>query len=207
MNIPRMLGIPREIETAAEVIAAGKTQRIDVGEANGQLFVEAGSVGMNAAIFREAQRFDAGEYRSILAALWVAFRYRPPRMLVHLDDQTIETRASMITVANGPYTGIGFTVAPNADLTDGKFDVGIFRRFSRLGLLAHLARTAFGRRHYSPKVLTYRSRLVRVEIWSRLPLVLILTISAPRRLRLSHANPVSGSLFRTRRSSSTIPKT
>lgn len=169
MNIARMLGLPREPEEAAAVLATGVVRRIDVGRANGRLFFEAGSAGMNAAIFEEAQRFDAGEYRSVLRALWIAIRYRPPRMKVDLDDSAVETRALMVAVANGPYTGIGFTVAPDAQLDDGLLDVVIFRGFSRVRLLLHLARVAFGREHYTPRVWQRRSRDVRIDSRSPLP--------------------------------------
>ncbi len=169
MNIARMLDIPRELDTAAQIIADGNVRAIDVGSANGNVFFESGSVGLNAAVFREVQRFDSGEYRSILSAIWVAIRYRPARMIIHLDNGAVRTRALMVTIANGPYTGIGFTIAPDAELADGRFDVSLFRRFSRTGLLVHLARVAFGRKHYSPRIETFRSARVHIETHSPLP--------------------------------------
>jgi diacylglycerol kinase (ATP) len=123
---------------------------------------------MNAAMFREAQRFDRGDYLSVLRTIWVAFRYRPARMTLELDDRTVKTRALMVTVSNGPYTGAGMTVAPDAKLDDATFDVVVFRHFSKLDLLRHLGTIAFGRRKYSPHVTTYRSK--RVRITSRRPL-------------------------------------
>jgi diacylglycerol kinase (ATP) len=169
MNIARMLGLPRELEAAAGVLAAGYVTRIDVGEVDGEPFYEAASVGMNAAIFREAARFDDGDWLSIAKTIWVALRYRPARMALELDDgRTVRTRALMIVVANGPYTGAGMTVAPDAQLDDGVFDVRVFRGFSKWELIRHLAAIAFGRYHYAPHVSTYRS--ARVRVTSRHPL-------------------------------------
>lgn len=169
MNLARSLHIPRELDAAAEIIAAGAIRAIDVGDAAGQLFLENGSVGMNAAIFREATRIDEGEWRGALTAIWVALTYRPARMRLTLDDQVVHTRALLVNVANGPYTGIGFTVAPGARLTDGQFDVRIFRGFSRWELLRHFAAIAFGRRRYHPKIVTYRSARVQVTSVHPLP--------------------------------------
>lgn len=169
MNIARMLELPRDLEGAAQALEEPVIRAIDVGQAKGQLFFEAGSVGLNAAIFREGQRFGDGEYRSILSGVWVMLRYRPARMTLHLDDQIVRTRALMVTVANGQYTGIGFTVAPAARLDDGLFDVRVFRGFSKLELLLHLGQIAFGRRRYSPKISTYRSSRVHVESVHPLP--------------------------------------
>jgi diacylglycerol kinase (ATP) len=174
MNIARALGIERDLDTAADVLAAGNIRSIDVGEAttaDGRTieFLEAGSVGLNAAIFREATRADEGDPASILRTMWVALRYRPGRMQIELDEGVVETRALMATASIGPFVGLGMTVAPGARLDDGRFDVRIFRGFSKWELLRHLASIAFGRRRYVPQISTYRSATVRIRSARPLP--------------------------------------
>jgi len=174
MNVARALGIGREIDVAADVLRDGEIRAIDTGEAirsDGHVvpFFEAGSVGLNAAIFREVTRVDEGHPSSIPRTLWVALRYRPARMVVDLDDETVTTRALMVAVSNGPYLGLGMTVAPGARLDDGRFDVRVFRRFSKWELLRHLASIAFGRRRYAPQVTTHRSSEVRITSSHPLP--------------------------------------
>ena len=169
MNIARSLGLPRDLGPAAAIIAEGHVRSIDVGTTRAGPFYEAGSVGMNAAMFREAQRFDDGDPWSILRTIWVALRYRPARMQLQLDDRIVRTRALMVSVANGPYTGLGMRVAPDARMDDGLFDVRVFRGFSKWELVRHLGSIAFGRRHYDPHVSTYRSRRVGVTSAHPLP--------------------------------------
>jgi YegS/Rv2252/BmrU family lipid kinase len=169
MNIPRMLGIPRDLAAAAAVLARGVIRRIDVGEARGRPFFEVGSVGMNAAMFREAQRFEAGDRASIPRTIGAAIRYRPARMEIALDELVVRTRALAVTVANGPYTGAGMTVAPDARVDDGRFDVTVFEHFSKWELIRHLGSIAFGRRRYAPHVSTYRSTFARISSVSPLP--------------------------------------
>jgi diacylglycerol kinase (ATP) len=168
MNIARSLGLPRDVHDAAGIVADGEIHAMDVGSTGRGPFYEVGSVGMNAAMFREAQRFDDGDPWSILRTIWVALRYRPARMELRLDDRVVRTRALIVTVANGPYMGIGMSVAPDARLDDGLFDVRVFRGFSKWELLRHLGSIAFGRHRYDPHVSTYRSR--RVEVTSARPL-------------------------------------
>lgn len=168
MNMARSLDIPRDLEGAAEVIETGQVRAVDVGEANGKLFFEAASVGLHAAVFSESERLEKGDYRSLLSALRTLIRYRPHRMRLELDEGVISTRALMVTVSNGPYMGLAFTVAPDARLDDGRFDVNVYRGFSRWELVRHLGSIARGRRSYHPKVSTYRS--ARVHIESRRPL-------------------------------------
>lgn len=174
MNIARALHIPRDREAAAELIAHGEITSVDVGEAlaaDGRRirFLEAGSVGMNAAMFREAARFDQGDWASIFRTIWVALRFRPARMRLKLDHGSLRTRALMVTVSIGPYTGVGMTVAPGARLDDGLFDVRVFRGFSKWELLRHLGSIAFGRRRYAPHTSTYRSAAVTVSSAHPLP--------------------------------------
>ena len=170
MNVARMLGVPRELEPAAQVIAAGRSRLIDVGTANGQTFYETASVGMNAAMFAAAQHFEDGDYGSPVRALAVALRYRPAHMFIELDDEKVTTRALMVTISNGTYMGVAMTVAPDARLNDGRFDIRVFRHYSKLELLRNLASIAFGRRRYVPHVSTYRSASVRVTSHSMLPI-------------------------------------
>jgi diacylglycerol kinase family enzyme len=84
-------------------------------------------------------------------------------MIIRLDSGVITTRALAVTISNGPYTGLGFTVAPNARLDDGLFDVCVFSRFSRTELIRHFRSIAFGRRQYSPKVRSFRSARVQID--------------------------------------------
>ena len=67
-----------------------------------------------------------------------------------------------------PVHAVGQDRAPDARLDDGKFEVRVFRGFSKPELLRHLAAIAFGRYRYAPHVSTYRAE--KVLITSRHPL-------------------------------------
>jgi diacylglycerol kinase (ATP) len=168
MNVARSLGIPRDLDEAAATIATGTVAAIDVGEANDEIFLEAGAVGLNAAMFTTADEIDAGNYRALADAVRLLLRFPPSAMRLHLDDRVIATRALSVVVSNGPYMGLGFTVAPRAEVDDGELDIVVYSRLSRADLVRHFAGIAFGRQRYSPKVTHYRSSAVRVE--SRHPL-------------------------------------
>jgi diacylglycerol kinase (ATP) len=169
MNIARSLRIPRDLDQAAGLLVTQEPIEIDVGQADGRPFYQAGSVGLNAAMFREAAHFDDPDWFSIVRCVWVAIRYRPARMVIQLDNRLVRTRALMVSISNGQYFGAGMTVAPNARLDDGKFDVRVFRGFSKWELIRHLASIAFGRRRYAPRVSTFRSTRVRVTSARPLP--------------------------------------
>jgi diacylglycerol kinase (ATP) len=163
MNLARSLGIPRDLEEAAAIIAAGHERSIDVGEAAGRPFYEAVSIGLGAQILAEAHAVDRGRFLSMIDLIGVLARARRVRIRLRLDDRAVETRALAVFVANAPYTGLGLTVAPDAVLDDGAFDVVVFRHYSRIEFLRHFWSIAFGRRAYGPKVDQYRARHVVVE--------------------------------------------
>jgi len=120
---------------------------IDVGRSRGGLFFEVASIGMGAALLGEAHEIATGRLGSI-RELIRAFVFTPAaRMSIEIDDRTIQTDALMVAVANAPFTGAGLALAPDARLDDGRFDICVYRRFSRLGLLVHLGTIAAGRRH------------------------------------------------------------
>ena len=133
------------------------------------MFLEAASIGLGAALFRDAERFEKGDYGSLALAIRTLVRFRPSRIRVELDDRSLDTHAPVVAVANGPYAGLGFTVAPEASLEDGKLDVQIFRLASKWELIRHFAAIAFGRRRYEPRISGYRASHVYVDGQRPLP--------------------------------------
>jgi YegS/Rv2252/BmrU family lipid kinase len=164
MNVSRSLGIPREPEAAARVLAEGHVRTIDAGEVVGWgAFFEGVGVGIHAELLSAGASLDAGDRRATVRSVWRAVRYRPARLTLELDDaRVISTRTLVTSVSNGPFAGVGFTIAPQARLDDGLFDVRVFERFSRWELLRHFLAIANGRRTYEPRVRTYRSASVRI---------------------------------------------
>jgi diacylglycerol kinase (ATP) len=169
MNISRMLGVPRDLEEAARILSDGQVRSIDVGQVGDRIFYEAGSVGIHAAATRELPMVDRGDYGAIIRSIVAVFRYRPSEMRIELDgDSTIETKALLVAVANGPFMGPGATIAPEASLDDGLFDVRVFLNYTKGELVRYLASIAFGRRAPERRSLTERASLVRIT--SRRPL-------------------------------------
>ena len=174
MNMARALGIPRDLEAAVEILATGQVREMDVGTVGplggeGQPFFESVSIGLHAALFLEGQRLDKGHKLALPRALWTMLRYRPSKVWLDIDGRRVTTHALAISVANGPYAGLGFTVAPDARLDDGRFDVRIFRGFSKWHLLRHFVSIVAGRRAVEPRIETHRGAHVAVASRSPLP--------------------------------------
>ena len=170
MNVPRMLGLPRDLEGAARILAAGHVRPIDVGQVGDHTFYEAGSVGMHAAATRELPKVDQGDYGAIIRSVVAAVRYRPSVVRIELDGgRTIETEALLVAVANGPFMGPGTPVAPEASLDDGLFDVRVFLHDTKAELARDLTSIASGRHPDERHTLTERASWVRITSPRPLP--------------------------------------
>jgi diacylglycerol kinase (ATP) len=163
MNIPRMLGLPRDLESAARVLADGHRRTIDVGHAGDRLFFEAGSVGMFAAATRELPKVDHGDYGALVRSALAAVRYVPSAVRIELDeDRVIETTALFVAVANGPFMGAALPVAPEACLDDGLFDVRVFLHETKGELARDLTSITTGHAPDERHTITERARRVRI---------------------------------------------
>ena len=141
----RTLEIPAQSRAAARVLREGRTRRIDVGrisfvDHNGaeamRYFVGVASCGMSTKVIERVKaggpdwlpantpKWLGGRISFGASLLQTAMRTEPTRLAVQLDDA--HERYLLVVnlcVSNARYFGGGMKIAPEAKLTDGKFDV------------------------------------------------------------------------------------
>jgi YegS/Rv2252/BmrU family lipid kinase len=136
-GLARMLGISRRTSAALAVIQEGALQTIDVGEANGHLFLSNAGVGFDALVarlFAGGSRRGLGAYtRQVLRALR---HYHPETYTLRTEKRSWETTAFLVTVANGSQFGYNFKIVAGARPDDGILDACIMRPFPTLALPA-----------------------------------------------------------------------
>ena len=169
MNVARSLGIPRDPVAAAAIIRDAGVTRIDAGRIGERVFFEVASIGLSAALMREAQRASRGRYGALVDAMRVLARYRSAWFELDLDDRRERVRGLVVSVANAPYTGFNMTLAPNARIDDGLLDVVVFEGYARSEFVRHALAILAGRRAASPRLSTYRARSVTVTTDRPLP--------------------------------------
>ncbi|MFC7450077.1 diacylglycerol kinase [Rhodococcus daqingensis] len=150
---------------AADVIARGTTETIDLGRVGDRWFGTVLSSGFDSLVTDRANRlrWPRGPMRYNVAMLVELAQLRPIPYRIVLDDQTIELDAAMVTVGNGTSYGGGMLITPNAEVTDGLLDVTVVAAGSRLRLV-RLFPTVYKGTHVDlDEVQTFRSRRVRLE--------------------------------------------
>ncbi|MGE0725414.1 MAG: lipid kinase [Alphaproteobacteria bacterium] len=125
-DLARTLGIAPDPVAAAEVIAAGRLRRIDLGEVNGRPFFNVASVGFSADLARSL-RTDLkrrwGTLGYAIAAAQLLRRARPFSVEIDHDGVSERLRAIQVSVGNGRHYGGGMTVHWDAEPDDGTLDL------------------------------------------------------------------------------------
>ena len=145
-DLARVLAIPNEPEQAVATLFAGRTRRIDVGEANGKRFLGIVSVGFDSECNRRANEVKL--IRSNLVYVYSLFRtlvgWKPARFTIRVDDERTRFTGYSVSVANNSTYGGGMRIAPGADLEDGLFDVVSISEVGKLRYLANLTKVFKG---------------------------------------------------------------
>lgn len=162
----RTLGIPSHPRAAAAILRAGKTRRIDVGRVSfvdhdgtdaTRYLLGVASCGMSTKVIERVK--DGGpDWLPTNTPRWLseritygasmvetAMKTSAVRLIVQLDDShEHHLTVSNLCVANARYFGGGMKIAPDAKLTDGKFDVVSIGELGAFQLVRSAPRVYFG---------------------------------------------------------------
>ncbi len=147
------LGLPTDIPGAVEVIVAGATRCIDLGQVTAsdrsgndtkrRYFDNNSAIGLepNVTLIQQRISWLRGTLRYLLATLVAVAKNPQWKMRLQWDGGEYSGPVTLVTVGNNPLTGGVFYMAPHADPFDGKLD-GVYGFISsRLGILRVLPRT------------------------------------------------------------------
>lgn len=164
-DLARVLGIPGAAAQACDVLAAGETRLLDLGEVGDHSFVGIASCGFDSVANRIANetRLVRGNLVYTYAGLRALMSWRPSRFDLEIDGQPRSLEAITIAAANGGAYGGGMMLAPDARLDDGLLDVVLIGRASRIEFLRGLRRVFDGTHVNLPHVEIVRAREVSIS--------------------------------------------
>lgn len=142
-DLARTLGIPFDLDDAAQVIAEGRTRRIDLGLVNGEPFFNVASIGLSAELAQKLTRDIKRRFGRLgyaLVALNVLMHAKPFRATITSETESVRVRTLQIAVGNGRFYGGGNAVEKDAAIDDQRLDLYSLE-FERAWKLALMARS------------------------------------------------------------------
>lgn len=171
MNVARMLSIPLDIEKAVQLIKINRTRKIDVGVVNrlsGEkldqpyYFIESAGIGLEAQLQEYFLELEKGDKKALFRIFKTFFDFYGHPGKITADGKEINTRAILVAVSNGPYTGANIPLAPKAKLNDHKLTLSLFK-MSKWELLNYIFMITRTDKRYSRKVETLQAKKIRIE--------------------------------------------
>ena len=180
----RTFGIPHGIEEALDVARNGSTTVVDLGRATFRTwageqetlwFANIASAGMSGAIAKrvnETGKALGGKISYAWSTLTVFVRWRNAQVTVTVGDEQRSGAMYDVMVANGRYLGGGMKITPEADPSDGLFDVLLIGDISKRDLVMTLPKIYRGTHLPHPKAELLRGATVSIDAPIVLPVQL-----------------------------------
>lgn len=136
------IGLPRDLNPAAKVIAAGRTRLIDLGKCNDRYFLNNSAAGLEPYVTTKQEKIQwiTGVPRYLVAAIQAILDRPEWNVRLEWDGGSYAGPLSLISIGNGPRTGGIFFMSPHADPFDGKLTFAYGYRSTRSGLFQALPR-------------------------------------------------------------------
>jgi len=120
----RTLGVPTDLSRAARVATGGIARPVDLIRVGDRMVLNAIGIGLTADINERAAKIKL--VRGIAVYLGTAavslFKFRAPEVRIVADGREIKSTMTILAVHNGPTTGGGFALTPDAVPDDGLLD-------------------------------------------------------------------------------------
>src|SRR5687768_10829800 len=134
------LGIPLTLEEAARNVCEGREVSVDVGEVNGQVFINNASLGLYPRIVRRREmlqeREGSGKWPAFLrASLAVLRRYPFLNVRLDADGRPLTRKTPFVFIGNNEYLTESLQLGGRERMDAGRLSLYVAHRTGRLGLL------------------------------------------------------------------------
>lgn len=145
----KTIGVPQDPEKALERVLASEPQKTDMGEINGEMFLNEIGTGFDVSVLdyaAKAKKYCRGILPYFYGVVQTLFRFHAVPLTYSVDGGDSVTReAFVVGVANGRWIGGGIGIAPEAQADDGLLDVVVVDKIPRRKLLSRLVGLMKGR--------------------------------------------------------------
>ena len=161
------LKIPLDLEGAAGTIIANHAVQVDVGEVNGQIFLNNSSLGLYPSLVHKREQRQRLGYGKWPAFIWAAFsvmrRYPFLDVRLNADGKEFSSRTPFVFVGNNKYEMESFNIGTRARLDAGQLSLYFSHRTRRLGLVRLAFRALLGRVEKADEFVAMSTTEVSIE--------------------------------------------
>jgi diacylglycerol kinase (ATP) len=163
-DFAHLIGASGKLAEGVAALEHGTDKHFDVGEVQQEYFTNGFGVGFDTAVLLQMQRMPALRGSALYAAaVYRAFlRFRAPTIELHADGRDESGPAMLAEIAIGRTAGGGFRLTPDADPSDGFFDVCMIRRVGIWSFLRYVPRVVAGTHGSLPFVSLFQTPTVRL---------------------------------------------
>jgi YegS/Rv2252/BmrU family lipid kinase len=164
-DFARMVGIPKDVVSACEVITHATETAVDLGYVDDRAFVGIASVGFDSEVQERVLRTKVplGQLVYLYGALGTVRAWKHARFTYTVDGTPGSVTGWSVVVANSGMYGGGMHIAPSASVTDGALDVVTISACSRRHFLKVLPSVFKGTHVSDPVVTQLRGTSVSLE--------------------------------------------
>ena len=164
-DFARVLGIPSEPRDAARLVVDGEERLIDVADVNGRPFVSIASVGFDSDANRLANetKLVKGNLVYLYAGLRTLVEWTPATFEVVVDGERHSVTGYGVSVANSKAYGGGMYLVPHAELDDGRLDVLLSCKDSKLHHLTLMPKVFKGTHVDDPSIRWLSGSVIEVS--------------------------------------------
>ena len=138
----KTIGVPLDPAAALSYILEHPAQKTDVGEINGEMFLNEIGTGFDVSVLdyaARAKRYVRGILPYFYGVVRTLFRFKSIPLTYSLDGgEPVTTEAFVVGAANGGIIGGGIPIAPKARADDGLLDIVIVGKIPSRKLLSRL---------------------------------------------------------------------
>ena len=170
--LAKYLGLTADPDLIANMIAGGRTVRLDSGRANGKLFLVMASCGFDAEVVHRVHSQRKGHIRHwsyVLPTFRAISQYRYPKLRIRSLDTDQPLEAKWAFIFNVPRYAMNLPIVWDADPADGQLDLCTFRGGNLIRGLFYLVAICL-RQHRGWKYSHFRRfDKIRIEADERVP--------------------------------------